>query len=208
MFNNICFDVETGGFNADVNPITEFACIVYNPITFEKLFEFETIVKPYHGLILDDGATKVTGLSYERCMDEGADAKELVDVMKYILETFTVKHGKWSEKPVFVGHNIVKFDKFFIEKLFAIYGDKLYKYADDYMIDTLHDARLKWPNKKGHKLGDCCKYIGYDLVDAHRAMPDVVANTHLHHYFLSSLRNENSGTSTTVTQNFRSTFQL
>jgi len=90
MFNNICFDVETGGFNCEVNPITEFACIVYNPITFEKLFEFESIIKPYNGLVLDDGATKVTGLNYDKCMDEGIDAKELFEVMQYIFEHYCV----------------------------------------------------------------------------------------------------------------------
>lgn len=209
MFYNMCFDVETGGFNADVNPITEFACVVYNPITLEDKFEFECLIKPYHNLVIDAGATKVTGLTHEKLMDEGIEFEEFIEIFKEICNEFKVHNSKkWIERPVLVGHNISDFDKYFLIHALKLSKDDLFKYVDEYMIDTLRDAKLKWHDKKGHKLGDCAKYIGYDLVEAHRAMPDVKANVELHKYLLTCMRNQNSDNSANPVKKFRSTFQL
>ena len=51
------------------NPITEFAMIVYNCETFEEKFRFETFVKPYDNLLLEEAALKHTGINREMLKD-------------------------------------------------------------------------------------------------------------------------------------------
>src|SRR5690606_12878660 len=100
-------------------------------------------------------------------------------------------------------HN-VKFDINFMHQLFYYMGKKIEDYFScdkDYFgnqqpnyFDTQKLAMIKWGDDKTmvkHKLTDCVNKIGEEIVNAHRAMNDVVATKSLMINFLKSLRNKN-----------------
>ena len=209
MNNYICFDLETGGLDAQKNPITEFAMIVYKQENFEELFRFECFVKPYDNLVLEKEALYHTGITLEMLENNGIEIDELVELVKEVFQQFT-EGKKIKYKPILVGHNIAKFDTGFLEYAFNRNGLNLHDYIEHYKEDTLFIARTKWCgviNK--FNLTACCEQAGIQLIDAHRAMNDVEANKQLHEYLIKSLRNsnvQNVGNNDTTT--IRQTFQF
>jgi len=188
MFDYICFDIETGGLDENKNPITEFAMIVYNCETFEEKFRFETFVKPYDNLLLEEAALKHTGINREMLKD-GIEIEELVNLLVEVFKTFTYGSARFKYKPVMVGHNISKFDIPFLEYAFNRQKMNLHEFIEHYKEDTLFLGRTKWVGKMNKfNLGACCKAAGIELVDAHRAMNDVEANKQLHEYLVKTLR--------------------
>lgn len=208
-YNFICFDIETGGFKPEQNPITEIAMIVYDVATFEEKFRFETFVKPYNDLILDPKALQVTGINREM-LEDGIDKKELVDILCEIYSSFIEGNNKFKLMPILVGHNIANFDIPFLEYLFNDQGRNLYHFVNQYKEDTLWMARTKWFGKADKlNLGACCSLAGIDIIDAHRALNDVSANKMLHEYLVKSLRNDSSFTANNNNKNsFRKQFQF
>ena len=47
-----------------------------------------------------------------------------------------------------LGHNFVKFDRIFVEKMFELEGMNVYDYIHGSIIDTLPIAQSKWIGKK------------------------------------------------------------
>ncbi len=188
MFDYICFDLETGGLHADKNPITEIALIVYGCENFEEKIKFETFIKPYDDLKLEQAALKHTGITEEMLVD-GVEINDLVDLLVDVFKAHTYGSARFKYKPVLVGHNIAKFDVPFLEYAFERQGLNLYDYIEHYHEDTLFLGRTKWVGKmKKFNLGACCEAAGIELIDAHRAMNDVEANKKLHQFLLSTLR--------------------
>lgn len=209
MFDYICFDVETGGLHSDLNPITEFAMIVYDNVKFEEKFRFECFVKPYDELIYDSAALKHTGITMEM-IKQGETVDDLVSLLCDIFKQFTYGSSKFKYRPVLVGHNIAKFDIPFIEYIFKRKKLNLYDFIEHYKEDTLFLGRTKWAGKiNKFNLGACCKEAGIDLIDAHRAMNDVEANKLLHEFLIKSLRNEgNSISVSNKEESVRKTFRF
>lgn len=210
MFDYICFDVETGGLSEKVNPMTEFAMIVYGCENFEEKMRFESFVKPYNDLKLEPDALKHTGITLEMLKD-GCEIKELVELLIEVFKNFTYGSSKFKYKPVLVGHNIAKFDIPFIQYAFNMFGYDLFDYVERYAEDTLFLGRTKWAGKQSKfNLGACCASAGIELIDAHRAMNDVECNVKLHQYLVNTLRQ--SGTFITPEnqekQSIRKTFNF
>jgi DNA polymerase-3 subunit alpha (Gram-positive type) len=192
MFDYVCFDLETGGLDENKNPITEFACIVYCSESFEEKFRFESFIKPYDNLILEEGALKHTGINLEM-LETGILINELVDLLSEVFKTFTYGSSRFKYKPILVGHNICKFDIPFVKYAFNRQGLNLHDYVEHYSEDTLFLGRTKWKGEiNKFNLEACCKAAGIELIDAHRAMNDVEANKKLHEFLIKTLRQKQS----------------
>ena len=208
MYNFICVDVETGGFDPTKNPVTEIALIVYDAMTLTELERFETFVQNYEGLVYDDGARKATGITDEQCAS-GMLRDDVVKILIELFKKYTTKRGKQVFKPMLVGHNIEDFDYGFIDTMFDYSGKNLAEYIDSHFEDTLKMARTKWmvTDMQKFNLGACCVKAGIEHVDAHRAMSDTEVTFQLHKVFIQCLRN--SGVSQIAeVKKYRETFQF
>jgi DNA polymerase-3 subunit epsilon len=91
-----------------------------------------------------------------------------------------------SLKPVVVGHNI-PFDIGFMDELFKNEKTKFKDIISNVYIDTMADAKRSWPKISSINLSTCCEQAGIELINAHRAMPDVLATADLFRYFTKKL---------------------
>lgn len=202
--NFICFDTETGGLWPQNNPILEIALIGVNQ-ELEKVFTYETYVKPYRGkktdefpegkeLIVTKEALDANGINMKDVIEKGIDAKKLY---KDLVDRFKdFKSGRY-QKPILAGHNIGNFDLSFLEYLFNLYEEPsangtnaLYKYVDRFVFDTITYSRIKFGKieRPNYQLGDLCKSFGIELTDAHRAMNDTIATTDLVCAYIKDVR--------------------
>lgn len=206
----VVYDIETGGLMSEnidkktgvpyINPILEFACIGLDE-NLKELFRYENLVKPYEGLNgieyrVEQGALQANGLNMSDVNSKGIEIK---DLYLKLVELFKAsKRGKFG-KPILVGHNIGSFDNPFIEYVFNMFegGKKgkssLWNYVDSVFHDTLTMSRNKWGQTEkleNFQLGTCCRYIGEEIINAHRAMNDVEGNVKLFKFLMNCLRSE------------------
>jgi len=168
--------------------------------------EWKDIVEVYFNSCYNPQALEVTGISRELIVSEGVSYQEGFKKMKEMITRHTVGNAK----PIIVGHNvgslprrIVKskevgpdgFDNPFMEKLFNNNNDDWFYSINDEIIDTLKWARMKWTELPNFSLGTCANEVGLTLKEAHRALPDTVANAKFYIKMMQHLRGEGSGKS-------------
>lgn len=197
--SNYCvLDCETGGLDKKKNPITQFAAIILDGRTLKELDRWETFVKPYDGKVIEKQALQHTMVSMSD-INAGITKKEFAATAKTWFASHQAK-AKTAEmgRLVMVGHNVIPFDRPFLDECFAEFGWS----CDDYFypggIDTLPLAKLVWGVKGDEKinLGVCLGYAKLKLTDAHGAMNDVEGNADLLRWFMRKLRAKRSeGTS-------------
>lgn len=197
--SNYCvLDCETGGLDKKKNPITQFAAIILDGRTLKELDRWETFVKPYDGKVIEKQALQHTMVSMSD-INAGITKKEFAATAK----TWFASHQAKAKIPemgrlVMVGHNVIPFDRPFLDECFAEFGWS----CDDYFypggIDTLPLAKLVWGVKGDEKinLGACLGYAKLKLTDAHGAMNDVEGNADLLRWFMRKLRAKRSEGST------------
>lgn len=200
---NICvFDLETTGLVATKHAIVEIAMC---PMDFRlnDLKEFDSgIMKVYDNREVTDGALNANGITRDQ-LHNGVDPKETIEKLCKYLDG--LKDGR--TKPILAGHNIDKFDIPFLVDYFNYFNKDLTKYInEDFTIDTVWWARLKWEESPDYKLGTCCSRLDIELVNAHRAMADTRANKNLVREFIKSYRSE--GTVGEVVKKKRKIFQF
>lgn len=196
----IIFDFETGGFSANKNPMTELAALSIYGDTLETITQFEGMATYYDDTLeYDQQALNATHISHEM-IAKGEPLKDIVNRFCKFCTDSTVHSGA-KHKPILVGHN-PKFDIPFLQQIFfkckkdmskflAGREDFYGNFQPDY-IDTIREAQMLWGNDEtmtAHKLIDCINKAGLELVDAHRAMNDVVATKDLLVYFINHTRN-------------------
>lgn len=142
--------------------------------------------------IYEDKALKMSiDMTTEELEEKG---KHVDEVIEDILD-FLGEHKIGSSKPILAGHNMDRFDIGFLEQLFNIRKRNLNKDVNmDVTLDTLKLSRIKFIDSSKHTLGVACKNSGVILKDAHRALPDTVANAKLLIEMLKSLRGDGSTT--------------
>jgi DNA polymerase III epsilon subunit-like protein len=173
----------------------------------ENNSEFKDIAKVFFDNCYNPQALEVTGIGRDLLESEGVNAVEAFDSIKAMIE----KHTLGNNKPIIAGHNIgsltrriVKgkevapdgFDNPFMEKLFNDFNDDWFSSVNDEIIDTLKWSRLKWTEMTSYSLGPVANEVGLTLKEAHRALPDTVANAKFLIQIFRHLRGEGSLKST------------
>lgn len=166
-------DLETTGFSPEKNEITEVAIAFLNPRTLKKEKEYTTLVKIKESYI-PKKVEMLTNITYAMTQEEGIPLEEVQEDLKELLDDCIV-----------VAHN-APFDFSFVEKQLGIEIEKFF--------DTLSLSRILEPQVSSHKLGDRCEAHGIKLVNAHRAMNDVLATAELLKWQLNEIKNRGEKT--------------
>lgn len=188
--NLVVFDLETGGFKADNNPLVEVSFICYDTITGQEVGRYESIVKPYYEhpitkapLEYTSGAMNVHGITIEKMEEEGKDLKIVLKEILAFLKLIKLK-GRFG-KPMIAGHSILNFDIPFLSTIMDWFKIDWLKELNEMPLDTMHLFRVIHPQTtkhdptapvSDHKLETCCNAVGVKLTNAHRASADVEAN--------------------------------
>ena len=187
----IVFDVETGGLDETKNPMTQYAAVILDGCTLKEIDRFETFLKPYGGLMIEQKAldgTMVTMADVNRAMDIRTFAKTVT--------TWWEQHRAKAKiremgRLIPVGHN-VQFDLRFVSAglMHGGISDSIYEWLYPNFIDTFALAKMTWGVDREQKLnlGSCCERTKIGLKDAHGAMNDVVATAELLRWYLRKLR--------------------
>lgn len=207
----IVTDIETGGLPAKLKKkavfdvaLTEIAFVVIDNVSLEIIDQTSVLFRPYkHGLIYEDEAAKVSGISYEMLEDKGV----VMDIAFNHIDKFLSKYIKGRNKPYLCGHNIQNFDLEFIVNLFDYNKRDISKYFDDFILDTLWLTRLALVENPKFNLAACCERFGIEHVQAHRALTDTVVTAKLMIEILKRLRNEQVESSVKK-KRFRDTFEF
>jgi len=199
----------------NIEPLTEDLVKFYAMVNdkYPKLFlDYEDIVelegsmwgdvlRVFFNNAYSQGAFEATGISRDILEKEGVSYKEVYSHVK----NFLTKHTLGNCKPLLVGHNIGSlprrivrgkevapdgFDNPFMEKFFQKNGDDFFYCINDEIIDTIKWARLKWTELPNFTLGTCANEVGLTLKEAHRALPDTVANAKFYIKMMQHLRGE------------------
>lgn len=188
--NYIVYDTETGGLKPEKAPITQYAAVILDGVTFKEIDRYETYLKPYAGLEIDPVALAKTQVTMSD-INNGIKVKEFVKtVTKWWDMHNTVKSKKEMGRLVPVGHN-VPFDNGFLQyALDVCEAGSLWNYHFPNIIDTMALAKMTWGVDRFEKinLGSCCEKCGVKLIGAHGAMNDVEATADLFRWYMKKLR--------------------
>jgi DNA polymerase III alpha subunit (gram-positive type) len=193
----------------DIEEFYKFLAINGDIITYSdylKLKEqesFSNIVEMFFNKTYNPQALEVTHISREMLLNEGVGYEEAFEGVS----EFFKRHVVGNNLPILAGHNIKKFDNPFLETFFESNNNNLkYFINQTQMIDTLEWARLRWFELSGYNLGICANEVGLTLKEAHRALPDTVANAKFLIKMLQNLRGEGSQESTYVKRKYKFNF--
>lgn len=170
-------------------------------LELEKQEKFKDILSIFINKCYHPQALEVTHISRNMLEREGMEFEEGFKQVKEFLTTHTVGNSK----PIIAGHNIGSlprrivrgkekgpdgFDNPFMEKFFQDNDDDFFDSVNEKIIDTLKEARIKWFELPGFNLGTCANEVGLTLKEAHRALPDTIANAKFLVKMLKNLRGE------------------
>ena len=153
---------------------------------------YSDIVRVYFNFSYSPQALEVTHITLDMMLEEGVEFEEGFKLIRELINRHTIG----TAKPILAGHNIKEFDNPFLTKLFLDNKEDLFKYTNKLIIDTLEWVRLRWFELSSFSLGVCANELGLTLKEAHRALPDTVANAKLLIKLIKSLRGEGSVSST------------
>jgi len=202
--NYIIFDLETGGLDSSKHAITEVAMLAIDGVTLEEIDRYSTFVQPY-GLEYEQEAFDITGITMDM-INTGKAARQVCNEMVKFFKSI----GTGRKKPILCGHNIISFDIPFLDNLFKTYKKDLFKTVNEHeFMDTMWMSRHIWtdPSMK-HNLTVACEREGVEIIDAHRAINDVAANTELLKSYLKRLRGAGEISTNNDQHNYRDTFNF
>lgn len=230
----IVFDFETGGLKHSLSPATEIGMLTIHPETLLETSRYTDYIKSELTLVEDSfkpesipdnvykggyyfkGALGVTGITIDTIKKQGVDVVKVAERMAEEFSKGKLSKGHWS-KPILVGHNLA-FDIPILQVMFKIAKIDLTKLVQGFtdhqgnwspmFKDTMYMAKEMWPVSDNYKLGHCCSLSGAEVIDAHRAMNDVVATGDLFRYFLNNMRNNKVSIEKKEIVKARKTFQM
>lgn len=157
-------DVETTGFNAKEEKVTEIAIILFDG---RKIVDkYETLINPERKIPYR--ITKITGINDQML----ENAPKFYEIAKKLIEM--------TEDTILVGHNI-NFDYRFLRSEFAEFN---YDFNRD-KLDTVRLARKTIPGQDSYSLPKLTKSLGIEHGIKHRAMGDALATLSLLKMILS-----------------------
>jgi DNA polymerase III epsilon subunit-like protein len=193
----------------DVSNFDDALEIYGTRLSFDQITKIESnplfadAAKLYFDKVYNPIAMNVTHMTREMLVNEGVNFEDAIKGCADFINKYTIGNSK----PILAGHNIKGFDNPFLEKAFTELGYDMYKMVNDVqMIDTLEWARLRWFDAPSFALGVCCNAVGVELKEAHRALPDTIANAEFLITMLKGLRGEGSQESTYEKRKFKFNF--
>ncbi len=174
----VVFDIETTGFVAGTDKITEIAAVkIKDGIILD---EFSTFVNPERPIPKEvQELTHITPAMVK-------DSETIREVLPKFLE--------FCQGSIVVAHN-AKFDLSFIN-----YHAKEFKLEKPrYTIDTLSMARELFESYQNHKLGTIVANLGIELENAHRAINDARATAEVFNRMCEILKERNMNISGYIT---------
>ena len=167
-----------------------------------KFPNLSNILDVYFNLTYNPIALQVTHMSKDLLLKEGVDHFEATKK----IEQFINSHKVGNSKPILAGHNIKNFDIPFLDALFLEHGVDRSAITNSLMMDTLEMARLRWIDMPSYSLGVCANEVGLTLKEAHRALPDTIANAKFLVKLLKTFRGEGAVEQTYTRKKFNFNF--
>ena len=188
--NYIVFDCETGGLDETKNPITQYAAVILDGKTLKEIDRWETFVKPYADLVIEQEALDRTMVSMSD-INSGLNVKEFIATATEFWEAHRVKTKKREMgRLVPVGHNIPFDNRMLNWALNYLKKPNVEEWMFPNIIDTFPLAKLAFGINGEEKinLGASCTAAKIKLTDAHGAMNDVEATADLLRWYMRKLR--------------------
>ncbi len=183
----IVLDIETTGFSAVNDKITEFGMMKVK--NGEVIDQFESFVNPE--VHISERITEVTHITD----DMVKDAPKIDEIMPKVLEFI-------GDRPI-VAHN-ANFDMGFIK-----YNAKLLGFdMNNVVIDTLQISRDLHPEFTRHKLGIIADNLGIVVENAHRALDDVKTLVQVFNIFIDELKQKGAKKVSDIDGVFKENFSV
>lgn len=154
-----------------------------------ELWDFNEVTRIYFNRCYNPVALEITHMSIDLMLKEGVPYEE---AFKQI-DALIARHTIGNNKPIMAGHNIKGFDNPFMVKIFSDNKADFLKVINAFMIDTLEWVRLLWTDLPSFSLGVCANALGLTLKEAHRALPDTIANAKVLQAILLRMRSNGTG---------------
>ena len=188
--NYIVFDCETGGLDESKNPITQYAAVILDGKTLKEIDRWETFVKPYADLVIEQEALDRTMVSMSD-INSGLNVKEFIATATEFWEAHRIKTKKREMgRLVPVGHNIPFDNRMLNWALNYLKKPNVEEWMFPNIIDTFPLSKLAFGINGEEKinLGASCTAAKIKLTDAHGAMNDVEATADLLRWYMRKLR--------------------
>lgn len=186
----IVFDCETGGLDETKNPITQYAAVILDGSTLKEIDRWETFVKPYGDLVIEQQALDSTMVTMSD-INKGMNVKDFVATAIEFWESHRAKTKKREMgRLVPVGHNVTFDNRFLNWALSYQNKESVLEWMYPNIVDTFPLAKLTWGISGEEKLnlGASCERAKIKLTDAHGAMNDVEATADLLRWYMRKLR--------------------
>ncbi len=155
----VVYDFETTGVDTNNDEIIEIGALKIVNGEFKEVFT--TLVKPRKPIPPE--ATKVNRITNEMVSN------------CYYIEQVIKDFYLFCKDCQMVGYNSIAFDSLFLLRA----GKKININFDNVQIDAFLLAKQKLKGLKNYKLGTVAKYLDINLIDAHRALNDVIATAEI-----------------------------
>ena len=192
--NYIVYDCETGGLFETKNPITQYAAIVLDGKNLKEIDRWETFVKPYANLVIEQESLDRTLVSMSD-INSGLNVKSFTETAAKFWESHRVKSkNREMGRLVPVGHNIPFDNRMLNFALEFTNKPKIEEWMHPNFIDTFSLAKLAFgiTGEEKINLGASCSAAKLKLTDAHGAMNDVEATADLLRWYMKKLRSKKS----------------
>jgi DNA polymerase-3 subunit epsilon len=156
-------DIETTGGTPAVTKIMEIAIVITDGKKI--LHEYSTLINPNR--TIDSFVKRLTGITDEMVATQPSFEDKALEIVELL-----------SDK-IFVAHN-VDFDYNIVKREFLEIGQAF----ESQKLCTVKSSRKVFPGYSSYSLGNITQHLGIPLPNAHRALDDTMATTHLLHMIL------------------------
>lgn len=148
----VVIDIETTGFDTQVDAIIEVAAIKYKDGIEQE--RFQELINPQYPI--DSFITELTGITNKMLEEARFEEEVMIDFYNFINDSIVIAHN-------------AHFDiNFIYDSLLRVHNIKF----DNDFVDTLRISRRLLTELKHHKLKDIATYFNFEYSSAHRAAFD------------------------------------